>query len=1226
MRVCFINPLARVMALICGALVCGGGVRVTDGADHRFTELTVPESGKPGFTRVTRETSGIGFRNPLSEERSLANRVLLSGSGVALGDVDGDGWCDLYFCGLDRDNALYRNLGGWRFEEVTGVAGVACAGQDSTGAVLADVDGDGDLDLLVNSFGNGTRLFLNDGTGRFTENTVAAGVGSMSGSTSMALADVDGDGDLDLYVAHFRPDTIQDQVSTRFRIRMENGRPVVALVNNRPASAPDLKDRFVVTPNGTVLELGEPDALFLNDGGGRFSRVSFDGGAFLDESGRPLTEPPRDWGLAVQFHDFTGDGAPDLYVCNDLYTPDRVWVNDGHGVFRALDSLSLRSTSTFSMGVDFGDLERDGDVDFFTVDMLSRHHVDRQIQVSQSRSGAAPVGVIEPRLQIPRNTLQINRGDQSFAETAFYSGVEASEWSWGPVFLDVDLDGWEDILITNGQLRDFQNADMAERVERSKAVRQLSQADMARLIAGYPDLKSANVAFRNRHDLTFEEVGADWGFDSRGISQGMALGDLDNDGDLDVVMNNLNGEAGVYRNRGAAPRVAVRLRGEGGNRYGIGARITVKGGPVEQSQEMISGGRYLGGDQAMRVFAGGALDRELSIEVRWRNGRVSVVRDVRANRLYEIEESGSRVGGGNGDDPQRVLPWFEDVSALIGHGHVEDAFDDFAEQPLLPRRMSQLGPGVAWYDYDRDGWDDLIVASGRGGMLGLYRNNGRGGFAGHVEVPVNRTVARDQTTVLGLGARLMVGSSNYEDGLETGGAVTSYDMVRNGEEAIVPGGAAATGPMAAGDVDGDGDLDLFVGGRVIAGWYGAAARSSLLRNEAGRFEVMQEFENAGMVSGAVMSDLDGDGDPDLVLACEWGPVRVFVNESGVFRDVTIESGLAGHRGWWSGVTTGDLDGDGKLEILATNWGLNSRYRTSREHPVRMYVGDFDGNGVGETIVTQYDLELGRDVPVRGLRAVAGALASVRERIGSYAGYGAASLEQIFGERIRKVPVLEIDTLESMVFWNRGGRFEGRPLPREAQWSPAYGVSVGDYDGDGHEDLFVSQNFYAVNTEETRSDAGRGLWLRGDGRGGLRVLDGAQTGVKVHGEQRGCALGDYDGDGRLDLVVSQNGARTRLFRNLRAQPGLRVRLDAGEGNPFGAGCQLRMESGDEAGPVREVKAGSGYWSQESGVQVMATRGKSNLWVRWPGGKETRSPVPGGAREVSVSPGGELKVIR
>jgi enediyne biosynthesis protein E4 len=480
--------------------------------------------------------------------------------------------------------------------------------------------------------------------------------------------------------------------------------------------------------------------------------------------------------------------------------------------------------------------------------------------------------------------------------------------------------------------------------------------------------------------------------------------------------------------------------------------------------------------------------------------------------------------------------------------------------------------------------------------------------------------------VLGLGASLLVGSSNYEDGLEMGGTVTSYDMARNVEEASVPGGPAATGPMVAGDVDGDGDLDLFVGGRVIPGRYGRATKSSLLRNEAGRFEVMQEFENIGMVSGAVMSDLDGDGDPDLILACEWGPVRVFVNESGVFREATIEMGLAGYRGWWNGVTTGDLDGDGKLEILATNWGLNSRYRASRDHPVRMYVGDLDGNGVEETIATQYDLELGRDVPVRGLRAVAGAVPFVRERIGSFAAYGAASLEQIFGDRLKPVQVLEVDTLESMVFWNRGGRFEGRPMPRETQWSPAYGISVGDYDGDGHEDLFVSQNFYAVNVEETRSDAGRGLWLRGDGRGGLTVIDGKQTGVKAYGEQRGCALGDYDGDGRLDLVVSQTGAQTRLYRNLRAIPGLRVRVNAGEGNPRGVGCQLRMESADEAGPVREVKAGSGYWSQESAVQVMATRGKPNLWVRWPGGKETRSPVPDGAREVSVSRTGELKVIR
>ena len=1222
-----------ILVILCMFYPLPHQAQLTDAVDqhgYRFTELNIPKSNKIGFTHVDPDTTGIRFVNSLSDDRSLANRVLLSGSGVALGDVNGDGWCDLYFCGLDHDNALYRNLGNWEFEEITSMAGLACSGQDSTGASFADTDGDGDVDLLVNSFGSGTRVFQNDGNGRFSEITKRARVASKSGSTSLALADIDGDSDLDLYVANFRPNTIQDRVATRFRIRMVNNRPVVALVDNRSTTLPDLKNRFIVTPSGTVLELGEPDVLYLNDGSGRFSSVSFTDGSFLDENGRPLPVPPRDWGLAVQFHDFTGDGAPDIYVCNDLYTPDRIWVNDGTGRFRALDNRSLRNTSTFSMGVDFADLERDGDVDFFVVDMLSRSHLDRQIQVSQSRPRVSPVGLIRNRLQISRNTLQVNRGDNTFAETAYFCGLEASEWSWGPIFIDVDLDGWEDVLVTNGQLRDFQNADMADQLETAKAARQLSQSDMTELIANYPDLRTSNLAFRNRGDLTFEEVGAAWGFDTDGISQGMALGDLDNDGDMDVVMNNLNGVAGVYRNESGAARVAVRLKGAGGNRQGIGAKIRVKGGPVEQSQEMISGGRYLSGDQAMRVFAAGNPEAHLTIEVKWRSGKESVVEEAKANRIYEIEESEAMASNPKSNSKSKIQnpksegSFFEDVSELLGHRHVEEVFDDFGRQPLLPRRMSQLGPGVSWHDYDGDGWEDLIVGSGRGGRLGVYRNDGKGGFEKVEGGVVNRPVTRDQTTVLGMGSRIVVGSSNYEDGLAVGGWVRLYELEAGKVEDGMAGDQSSAGPLAMGDVDGDGDLDMFVGGRTVAGRYGGSGKSKMMRNERGRYEVMQEWDRPGMVSGAVLSDLDGDGYSELILACEWGPVRVFENKGGKFKEVTEEWGMSEYRGWWNGVTTGDMDGDGRMDIIATNWGLNSRYRASREHPMKVYYGDFDGNGIEEVVEARWDEELGKEVPVRGLKAVRAAVPYVGERIKSYRAYGEGSVEEIFGEALKKAGKLEANTLESMVFMNRGGKFEGKTLPQEAQWSPGYGVSVGDYNGDGKEDVFVSQNFYAVNPEEWRSDAGRGMWLKGDGKGGMEVVDGAESGVKVYGEQRGSALGDYDGDGRIDLVVSQNGAQTKLYRNVRGKPGLRVRLKGPAGNPKGVGAQIRIERGREKGPVREVKAGSGYWSQESAVQVMSVEEGSKVWVRWPGGKETQSEIPKGAREIEVDMNGKVRV--
>lgn len=1244
-----VDPAGRVTKRV-GAAWVGGGVLILgmlaangaaldwkQDAGYRHAALPVVASGKTGFTRMAPGETGITFTNALSDERSITNRNLLSGSGVAVADVDGDGLCDIYFCSLGTGNTLFKNLGGWKFQDVTQAAGVACPQQDSTGAVLADIDGDGDFDLLVNSLGGGTRIFANDGRGKFTEITDQAGVRSATGSTSMALADIDGDGDLDLYVANFRPRTIKDEPSTRFRIRMENGGPIVAAVNDRPASAPDLTNRFVVSPSGTVLEQGEPDVLYLNDGRGRFAPVPFTGGDFLDEHGQRLRDAPRDWGLAVQFHDLNGDGAPDLYICNDLHTPDRIWMNDGHGRFQAIGDLAIRCTSVFSMGVDMADVNRDGNVDVFVVDMFSREHVKRQVQVATSTPMRWPVGVFDYRPQINRNTLQIGRGDGTFAETAWFSGVEASEWSWGPIFLDVDLDGYEDIVIMNGQLRDFQNADLDRRIAEMKSGQRLSMSEVLRLVKLFPRLDSPKLIFRNRGNLTFEEMGQAWGFSGTGIAQGMAVADLDNDGDLDIITNNLNEGAGIYRNNSSQPRVAVHLHGRSPNSKGIGAQVKLLGGAVPlQSQEIICGGRYLSGEDPARVFAAGTLTNALTLEVTWRDGSRSTVENVRANHLYEIDQGGAISGAGiarqkalgntPGSTNSRSL--FEDASRLLQHTHVEEPFDDFVRQPLLPNRLSQSGPGVCWQDYDGDGWEDLIIGSGRSGPLAVYRNNTRGGFTRVNELPLGNPTPRDQTSVLVPALNtILVGSSNYEDGLTNGGALRIYDLSRKRVGEAVLGQPLNTGPVVMGDIDNDGDLDMFIGGRALPGRYPEPATSLLMRNQNGRLVVAQRFDRVGIVNGAVFSDLNGDGFPDLVLACEWGPVRVFLNSNGSFAEATEKLGLAQATGLWNGVNTGDLDGDGRLDIVASNWGLNSVYRTSLAHPRKLYFGDFDGNGTIDIVDAHFEPALQGMVPQRGFRAVASAMPFLQERISSFEAYARSTVVELYGERLAQGQTVEAATFKSMAWLNRGDHFEATDLPDEAQWSPAFGVAIGDLDGDGAEDLFLSQNFYAVNPDAQPCNAGRGLVLRGDGQGRWRPMSGQESGVKVYGEQRGAALCDYDQDGRLDLVDTQNGGETKLYHNVGAKPGLRVRLIGAGENPWGIGAALRLENDALKGPVHEIHGGAGYLSQDGLVQVLYLNGEAKrVWVRWPGGRETVSALPNGAHEVRIEGNGSLTVGR
>ncbi|HOW65777.1 MAG TPA: VCBS repeat-containing protein [Candidatus Paceibacterota bacterium] len=1187
--------------------------------DYRCAALPIPTQGQPGFTPIPGSRTGITFTNSLPIRLMMENNNFMNGSGVAAGDFDGDGRCDLYLCAIDGTNALYRNLGDWRFERIPSDAQIGCPGLHSTGALWADLDGDGDLDLLVATLGNGVHSFVNQGGGQFRENTAEAGLISQTGSTSLAMADVDGDADLDLYVANY------GAVS----LLRSGGRAEVKLVNGQWVFTGPYAKRLRLV-DGRVEEVGEADVLYLNDGRGRFRPVPWGSEFFLDEEGKPKP-PPLDYGLTVQIRDINGDRTPDIYVCNDFQTVDRIWLNDGTGHFRALPRLSMRKQSFSSMGVDFADIDRDGFLDFFTTEMIGREHSRRMRDIVGMQPLAPFPGRIDNRPEVARNTLFHNRGDTTYSEIANYSGVAASDWTWQPVFLDVDLDGYEDLLVVNGMPFNVQDRDTLDRIRQlGKQTPEQSRTNLAL----YPPFRTANVAYRNRRDLTFEDMSQTWGFNSPEVSQGMALADLDGDGDLDAAINCLNAPPLLYRNNGTAPRIAVRLKGKRPNRHGTGASVRVFSDSMPaQAQEILCGGHYLSCDDPMRVFAVPSESRSLRIEVLWRSGLRSLIANAKPNHLYEIDEETAFAHPASPPSAPLSQPLFRDVSHWLNHVHHDEFFVDYARQPLLMKQFSQLGPGVAWWDLDGDDRDELIVGAGKGGILGAFRQTPSGAYE-KISASPAWTTPDDLCGLAGWTTddghpAILLAVANYESEAASSNTLflcaldDSTGQLQPRALADIAASPASPGPLAVADIEGDGDLDLFVGGRLLKGAYPQAASSSLFRREPNRWipdpASKALFENIGLVSGAVWSDLDADGFPELILACEWGPVRVFRNHKGHLSDATGELGLASFAGWWNGVTTGDLDEDGQLDILATNWGLNDAYQATSERPLRLYYGDLHSSGTMDLIEAYYPAEMSVEVPRRALNALSRAFPILLESFPTHEAFSQATMQDLLGLLPRKPQAVTAVTLVTTVFLNRRTNFVAVPFPSEAQFAPAFGVNVADADGDGHEDVFLSQNFFAVRPEWYRMDAGRGLWLRGDGKGSLKSISGQESGIQVYGEQRGSALADFNRDGRVDLVVTQNGAATRLFENVGARPGLRIRLKGPPGNPAGIGAILRLHFAQRAGPAREVHGGAGYGSQDSPVQVLGCpEPPTRIQITWPGGKVVQSELP------PFTPGAEITV--
>ncbi len=1159
----------------------------------------------PGFDVLPAPAAGITFTNSVPSSRHLTNQIYLNGSGVALGDVDGDGRCDVLLGGMDGTTTLYRNRGDWRFEDVTASSGLDASGLDVSGVLLADLDGDGTPDLVWNTVGQGTRVWFGR-NGRFEPGPL---LNPGAGGMSLTAGDLDGDGDLDLYVANYRTRSVRDEPGARFGIQEENGRPRVVTYNGRSTNEPDLVGRFHVTPSG-VKENGEPDVLYLNDGKGGFRPASWSDGTFVDEDGRPLTGPPYEWGLSAMIRDFTGDGLPDLYVCNDFESPDRFWINEtppgGRLRLRLVSTLALRNTSAFSMGVDAADIDRDGHVDFVVLDMLSRDHRLRQRQVSGLPPSFAVPGVLDDRPQFSQNTLFRGRGDGTFAEIGRLAGVAASEWSWTPVFLDVDLDGFEDLLISNGHEMDMMDVDIIERAEVLRQQRRMSPREQLELRRMFPRFNARNVAFRNRGDLTFEEVGAAWGFDVAEVALGMAAGDLDGDGDLDLVVNNLNAAPTLYRNRGSAPRLAVRLAGRAPNTAGIGARITVRGGPVVQTQEIVAGGRYLSGDEPVRTFAAGT-STHLMVEVTWRDGAVTVVSNVPPGRTLRVEQGTAGSASSTVATRPPADPWFEDVSDRIGHRHVENAFDDLARQPLLAGNLSMAGPGVTWVDLDGDGWEDLVVGAAQGGTPAAFRNDRQGGFVALTNAVLRRPLGRDATTIAPYGPVLLFGSSNYEDGLTNGGCLRLMDLARGTSGELVLGQPFSAGPVAVADVDADGVPEVFVGGRCLPGRHPAPAPSLLLKFGGGRFAVAHQWPEMGLVNGATFADLDDDGVPELVVAGTWAPIRVFGRGTDGWVERTADLGLDAFPGWWNSVVAVDVDADGRLDLVAGNWGRNHFWAGGPVHRALHAWYRPEGHPDGFAAIDGFTAPDGRILPIRRRASLAGAFPLMGDRFPDHTSYGEATLAEL-ADPADEWRRLTATWMGSTVFLNRPGGFEARELPVEAQMSPVFGIGAADFDGDGHVDLFLGQNFFPVHPESARHDAGTGLLLAGDGRGGFRALSPAELGLVVAGEVRGVAVADFDHDGRPDLAVTQNGNATRLLRGRRGPPGLRLELQGRQPNPAGYGTRIRVPGRG----ATMVSGGGGYWSFDASTRVIRP------WPATGGSIEVRSPS-GVARTVAVPPG-------
>jgi hypothetical protein len=1058
----------------------------------------------PIFQLLNPDSTGITFSNPIEENLNLnvlMYEYLYNGGGVAIGDLNQDGWDDIYFSANVGQNQLYLNEGNLKFKDITQSSGASGrSGPWKTGVVLVDINGDSKLDIYLCHSGalqpekRKNELFINQGNDangipQFKEMAEEYGIASSATSTSAAFFDLDLDGDLDLFLLNHNTKSIQ---------------------NFDPSVTKKL-----------LTEKHEAGSQLFENQNGKFVEITQKAG---------ISSSSLSYGLGVSVADVTGDGWPDIYIGNDYSMPDYLYINQQDGTFRDEIQTMLDHVSHFSMGNDIADINNDGLMDIFTLDMLPEDNLRQKLLLSPDNFEMFQLNLDRGfYYQYMRNMLHVNAGDGTFQEVGQLSGISNTDWSWAALLSDFDLDGWKDIYITNGYLRDYNNQDFLKYMDNYVRTSggQLKREDLLNLVKSMSSSNLKNYTFRNNGDLTFENVSQAWGLAQNGNSNGAAYADLDNDGDLDLVINNINSPAFVYENLAVQKQkgnfLKIELNGKGQNTQGQGALVSVfsKGQIQVQEQNLYRG--FQSSVSPKLIFGLGQNSGVDSVHVTWPGGEVSKLFSLEGNQSIVVSQAEAQ------KVPKSKPIKIDPLLTQIGKIDIPKAekVNDFKRQPLLSFGISGNGKAMVAEDFNADGNPDIFIGGGAGvsGRLFFGQKNGQFGIpdstafynsAGSedsdaLSFDANSDGFPDLLVASGGMHQFRLGDPEFQDRLYLNDGKGKFTLSPNS----LPNEAFATGSLAVLDFNGDGKSDIFVGARVIPGQYPTSSGARVwIGDGQGNFtdhtdQLVPEFKNLGMITDSGLADLNGDGHEELILVGDAMPISVFSKTDNRWINSTSTYFETTQVGFWSDLQVGDWDGDGKPELFVGNHGRNSQLFASDQQPMELLYKDFDGNGSTDAILSYYIQ--GEKYPSASRDEVLGQVLFLKKRYLDFKSFSEVKMDELFTPNEREDSrSIFINRLETSYFaLDQNSKFQPKPLPLAAQFSPVFAASAADLNQDGNLDLIFGGNLSDTKLKFGKYDANHGTVFLGDGKGNFELISSLESGLCLKGEIRSIqVLGDY----------------------------------------------------------------------------------------------------------------------